>query len=285
MEGESDFQAKEILNPHEKPFIFVFSGHTDGEVPLLEVWRGQLEKLFQTSSTGKVVALIEGANFTKEASDYVRDAVAGGVTPSQAMTEAKDLGLYTTDSSASSAFSKYNMARRSILDRLSRSYPGRLDLLTEANSSFTLDDYYESQLEIRKHAEVNTPRDIQFAQQVRNVLSQDNIIGGVGLLGSYHTQVSHALVKDGYNIARVFPERQGRTYSYSPKDTLRRRARFFPRQEITTPEIRTHLRVQREVEEGLSLDSPPLEKQSRYREAHGLLKEMAKRRIKNEGSS
>lgn len=62
----------------------------------------------------------------------------------------------------------------------------------------------------------------------RNMETSNTDLLIISYLGSCHTGVFHELKRQGVEISRSFPEKQGKYYLFDPSSTMERRLRFFP---------------------------------------------------------
>lgn len=242
-------ESKGEKDPRQKPFELFLAAHGPEDIAFLKPWGRRIVSMIESRPTGKVAVVYEFSDGIQEKAEAIKAAVLTGKLPSEAYRDV--LGFV--------ANTEYNFARVKILDAISRRYPGRLYLTQEWQHAKLLrtpwtewhippsnTDMTEAFLKREKEkaylrAYFQKKRNGQIACLIKNALSQPDIIGGVGLIGSAHTPISHTLRKEGYAIQQVFPDKKQNMSMYSPLMTFDRITQFFPEREITTDEIRLAL--------------------------------------------
>lgn len=79
-----------------------------------------------------------------------------------------------------------------------------------------------------KFAKVVKDRESRIIEDITGEINETGISCLVGHLGSTHTHVSHALTRSGLDVVRYFPQKEDRTYYYSPFGLGLRQHLFHP---------------------------------------------------------
>lgn len=265
---------------NKKPFTMVLLDHGAARPSEIAVWKNHIVTLLNRdpSHHGKIVVFTENAAGTISNANRVQNKIRNGKLPTKASIEAglEEIAaagriLNVPEAEAHAIAQEgleegFDGAIFPILDDLHREHGERVVWIDEAHplsthekgiafldTGFFIDPPYgtTSQSEIadwyrenfRKNSEFDRERENNISQALAEQLDDPNIIGGVGVMGYFHTRVVHNLARNGYAARNVFPEREGRNFHFSPNTYLHRMIHFFPDRQITDADVQDALSV------------------------------------------
>lgn len=231
----------------EKSFTLVLETHDDERiVEKLTAWRDSIEARIEAHPEGKIAVLLEDGTITKAESKAITKAIEKGAKPSSELP----------------AHSAYIKTRNELLDELCEKYKGRLHIITEwrpedhkgsnvpdisgirSKDDITNSAVAELQEQVLEHAKLMKKRNELMARMVAEALDSEDVVGGIGLVGSAHTPVGYTLKKQGYTIDRVLSDKEGSTMLFNPYAAYVRGLELVPDKKPDDDELKLVLQAE-----------------------------------------
>lgn len=254
----------------EKPHTIVYGQHTIEHVDQLQPFGNAIVSLLESIPQGKVGVIIEDAGGKFLEGKVLSLLVQSGMSPSDALYTAafavKKNKLPTPKEfqqiKKTLQVDPFVKAEFALLDAISLKYPSRLHIMPEWGEEEDVDVLHMDSGELRplrlkrdalKHAykgnfsdalplfkesvELTATSGQNRDQKILGIharMEQDeDIIGVVSFMGSFHTGQSHALVKAGFETYTIHAAQENGKLIYSPDTIASRYRSFFPDREVS----------------------------------------------------
>ncbi len=253
------------MNPKEKPINLILGSHRpESEISANNVllYDSLARPILEGTPEGVVALFIEAANVSHVMANMFEFLSRKNVPLSKlhyfaeyidqkgSLKEASKEELEEFARSGRPPLNLFDSTKEMVIDQLMQDFPQRIavvyescdpdkddkeetreanlnptDLVNEGQFVQAVEAFDKAN---REMASESNHRDLAFRLKMTRVISDPQVIGLVGFLGSAHTRPYHDLIKLGYNVTRHFPEKYQGDYFYPAPGAYQRLYQFKP---------------------------------------------------------